>query len=112
MESLCRAGAICEQLKKNTYTYIYIEMNAGRLLSMDPGADGESGFLREFLVQSCARGKGPAEYEYIYIYIYTDIHTHTYIHIYIYAVVFNFGALFLILRVQKCFPFFVADATT
>ena len=35
-----------------------------------------------------------------------------YIYIYILAVVFNFGALFLILRVQKCSFFLLTDATT
>ena len=36
-----------------------LSMIAARLLSMDPGADGEAGFLREFLAQICAREKGP-----------------------------------------------------
>ena len=39
---------------------------------------------------------------FLFVYIYT------YIHIHIYAVVFNFGALFFILRVQKCSFFSVA----
>ena len=38
---------------------------------MDPGADGEARFLREFLAQICAREKGPADrYIYIYLFIY------------------------------------------
>ena len=44
---------------------------------MDPGADGEAGFLREFLAQTCARERGPADlfiYLFIYLYIYVYIY--------------------------------------
>ena len=57
---------------------------AARLLSMDPGADGEAGFFKEFLAQICARRKALQTEIYIYIHIYFYKQLYKYLCIYIY----------------------------